>query len=647
MSVLSVLRISRRYGLFKWHPAAELTTPSRHVRYAAFKPRYVGIRPCVSAHLICLFCFALTLAFPPASHAAGVTIITHGYECGGGLPSWITEMANAIVARSGGPQNVALYNLVVGPDTSGNPAITSFSPAPGYADPLSSDNAEIIIAVDWSAFSGGIQPGCLFFHGNGDVATAVANALTSATIPLASLTTVPSPTDRPLAELPIHLIGHSRGGSLVCEIARLLGQQGIWVDQVTTLDPHRICIDAPANIYANVLYADNYYQTIDGRPGCAEVNPCGFSVQGAYNRQLTDLDGGWTGLGGIHLPGDVHNNVHLWYHGTVDTGVAASDGTAAITTAMRDTWWYPDSENQGATAGFYYSLLGGGYRLGGIPEDGNEAVGNGYNFGFNRVQLNVQGIWPNIVTLSANPGTPVVIGDAMTVQYTYEDDTDQPTITFYLDPDQNPYDGNEVFPGSYLLSVTSYGTSKLPTQTLQMDTTGAPAGTYYLYAKISGENGTRYLYAPGQITLIPPNTGGGTTLLPAPNLLSPVNGSGGQSTTPTFSWSPISGASSYRIMVATSLAALPSDPTVPTCSECVLDNTTTLTSYPLDSVILNPGTTYYWQVHARSPAYFGTWSSPSSFTTASAITWTGAVSSDWFNPTNWNPMTVPGAGELS
>jgi hypothetical protein len=32
--------------------------------------------------------------------------------------------------------------------------------------------------------------------------------------------------------------------------------------------------------------------------------------------------------------------------------------------------------------------------------------------------------------------------------------------------------------------------------------------------------------------------------------------------------------------------------------------------------------------------------------TANTITWTGAVSSDWDNPANWNPATVPAAGDI-
>jgi len=64
---------------------------------------------------------------------------------------------------------------------------------------------------------------------------------------------------KPISELPVHLIGHSRGGSVVCELARDLGNLGIWVDQVTTLDPRPVgglVGDASATIYENVLFAD-------------------------------------------------------------------------------------------------------------------------------------------------------------------------------------------------------------------------------------------------------------------------------------------------------------------------------------------------------------------------------------------------------
>jgi hypothetical protein len=63
--------------------------------------------------------------------------------------------------------------------------------------------------------------------------------------------------------------------------------------------------------------------------------------------------------------------------------------------------------------------------------------------------------------------------------------------------------------------------------------------------------------------------------------------------------------------------ALPTDPTNPNCGTgCVLNTTPEGDSFiPAD--ILAPDTTYYWEVHARSPLQYGAWSSPTfSFTTA-------------------------------
>jgi hypothetical protein len=70
-----------------------------------------------------------------------------------------------------------------------------------------------------------------------------------------------------------------------------------------------------------------------------------------------------------------------------------------------------------------------------------------------------------------------------------------------------------------------------------------------------------------------------TYLLPAPALISPQDGGTNQSTTPTFTWLAVTGATSYRIMVATNPASLPTDPTVGTCSGCVINTTSTYTYY--------------------------------------------------------------------
>jgi pimeloyl-ACP methyl ester carboxylesterase len=106
--------------------------------------------------------------------------------------------------------------------------------------------------------------------------------------------------------------------------------------------------------------------------------------------------------------------------------------------------------------------------------------------------------------------------------------------------------------------------------------------------------------------------------LPAPTLSTPANGATGVSTTPTFSWSAVTGASAgYWLAVATSSATLPTDPTDSTCSSCALMVANSGTSYTPSSA-LSAGTTYYWRVRGRGPGTtYGNWSSIFSFTTAS------------------------------
>ncbi|MFI5351483.1 MAG: hypothetical protein ACHQZS_00845, partial [Candidatus Binatales bacterium] len=63
--------------------------------------------------------------------------------------------------------------------------------------------------------------------------------------------------------------------------------------------------------------------------------------------------------------------------------------------------------------------------------------------------------------------------------------------------------------------------------------------------------------------------------LPAPSLTAPSNGQTGVSTMPGFQWSNVSGELGFRIAVATSAGALPTDPTSPSCpGSCVVNATT-------------------------------------------------------------------------
>ena len=197
--------------------------------------------------------------------------------------------------------------------------------------PVATDSGEIFIKLDWRQIAD-----------NSYSTFQVAGLFTPAILQTNFISEL---SGHAIAELPLHLIGHSRGGSLMCEISRQLGTNGLWVDHLTTLDPHPLnndgfsdfpytVVDAPARTYDTVLFHDNYFQKIDSLFK-------GETVGGSYTRQLTNLNGGYSGLGGAH------SDVHLWYHGTVDTNTPAGDTVSTITASERQCVVAPVSRPQG------------------------------------------------------------------------------------------------------------------------------------------------------------------------------------------------------------------------------------------------------------------------------------------------------------
>jgi hypothetical protein len=249
---------------------------------------------------------------------------------------------------------------------------------------------------------------------------------------------------RSLVEGPLHLVGHSRGASVVAELSRLLGAEGIWVDHMTTLDPVPVAAlgDPVMRLYANVLYVDNYWQNLG-----VFLDPQGQSLTGAYNRKLLNLGG---------AAFSAHSDVHLWYHGTIDFNTPVTVDGATITSTERQNWWTA-FEQRGTNAGLRLSLPGGGDRLSSAEPagPGNGRISDGFNRNYslgggqttNRVGLPANnGAWPNPILLTHTATNPLPSGAAFGFTLHHQSGTNQATnvtLQAFLDRDANPWSGNE------------------------------------------------------------------------------------------------------------------------------------------------------------------------------------------------------------
>lgn len=427
------------------------------------------------------------LLWPQLVCGAGVTIVTHGFQLDQIDPldhahSWVEALGDYVADRAGGTPYI--YRLVI--TSSGTQLTATLTPQNNGLPPITqSANAEIVIKVYWDQTAGVLPP---------------VDTTSIGRIAYQSLTNF-----NHACELPIQIIGHSRGASVASEMARFLGQQGIWVHQMTTLDPHPwpVTFDASVKIWDTVLFADNYYED------WFETQPNGEPVSGAYNENLTSrLSGGYGDPPGT---GD-HSDVHLWYHGTVNTSPGASDGSQTFTGTMRNTWYTAD-EWGGARAGFYYSRLGdGAYALDGFLFGYNDG---GHNwFPDSRVSVaRIASEWPSFTTLINNASGSVQAGNAFPVEFVYQSYDSGASVAFYLDTDQNPYNGNEI--ALTLPAINPQPSTGFTTKLTDVNATvpsSTSAGYYYVYGKITNPNGTRYLYARTQVRVLAAGTSAAPTI---------------------------------------------------------------------------------------------------------------------------------------
>lgn len=379
---------------------------------------------------------------------AGVTVITHGWQSGWTAPAWLSAMGLDVQGRVG--EQLPIYTIQINDDLSST--INRFS-GTSAQDIENTYSGEAVVLVDWAAASGiGIMSN---YHPTTDIASVVTTGLTTA-YPSIGI-------QHPLAELPIHLVGHSRGGSVVSEVSRLLGQAGVVVDQQTTLDPCPVSADPSAVAYSNTIFADNYYQT-------DSLTVTGSNVQGAHNVLLNGMSVGHTG-------------VHAYYDGTIDVAaVNDGDGTAI------PTWWYQyATTGPRDSVGFAWSRIGNMPR----PDDGSlleDAYRTAVSLTVPRTQAwdnVIIGGWTDDVIVSQGTHAPVVIGAI--------ERSGSSTVLIGLDSDANPYDGVTWVAGKRVAEISA------GVWQTEIDTSELAPGTYHLAAAISNGTHARYDYSLGTL----------------------------------------------------------------------------------------------------------------------------------------------------
>jgi hypothetical protein len=415
---------------------------------------------------------------------AGVTLIAHGFNSDAN--GWVTAMAEAIANRPDLSIDQAIYRWdVTDPGHDGGPlSVTSTKlSGPALAD-AGTDAPEIAVLLNWSDVAGKIFGS--YTRSSGDVAAAVTECLLSADF-LAEL-------GGPLASLPLDLIGHSRGGSLVGALAHELAVHGVWVEQVTTLDPHPVdgindpfgfdFDDAPMVAWDNVLYWDNYWRENDDL-----LDFKGETVANVHDVHLSDSV---LAVGGYSYE---HSDVHLWYYGTIDTSEnpPANNGDADVPNN-----WYGGANPPRLTSGYAYSRLVGGQR----ESDGVTAQCAG-GLAQRQPVVVTQSAWPNVLDLQVVGTTTAFAGGAAVPVAFYQLDTDSgATITFSLDADQNPLNANQ----QVVLQRSAASAATLQQNSASLPTTNVPTGMYFVLAAITdADSHTRYAYARPALTVDNPS----------------------------------------------------------------------------------------------------------------------------------------------
>jgi len=469
-------------------------------------------------------------ALEPRVLLSGTTIISHGAVDALGFgepgpPEWVAGTASAIANRIEAEHkdksgNVAQFRMELEDSFGTNLDVTEWQFFNGYAPSTARDQfdpeaiksalqGESIIALDWAESAQWLE------EQTEDVAQVAADYLVSELGELGNM----------LLSSPIHLIGHSRGGSVVSALAKSLGEIGISVDQVTTLDPHPTSNDYGNGIFDeitvtnNVVFADNYWRR-DGLVGGGDFD--GEEIIGARNWELEEgrldslIDGVWP-FGEDPGYWGAHSDVHAWYYGTIDPdSPTINNGDPEFEPVDPDLHdWYGGDHPSRNAEGYNYTIFDSDSLAKFAPTGLHEDISGGSGA---RLEVPEEGAqWANVFDLSVDVGSSggyVEVGEAIQSSYRLLDRDGSATLEWFVDDNRNPFDafdGKDAFDsqGPTLITTTdssfnigSPHTATLPTSALG-DLSDFDFGQdYHIGVKAVSDNGdtsngarARYAYS--------------------------------------------------------------------------------------------------------------------------------------------------------
>ena len=431
----------------------------------------------------------------------GLTIITHGLNSD--TNDWVQEMGLSIFNKIDNNDKVTVKIMTITANKQDIILNDPYYMGDIFKEPTSSVSSakNLILLLDWGDNASIFDPTSDF----GDTEHVIAKMAVEKILT----------TDyKKFVAMPIHIIGHSRGGSVASFIAKEFSARGVTIDQLTMLDPHPMNhvadLDSEApNIFGNVLYTDTYYQ-----------NSGGNGIIGYCQKDYSDCNNitSFLQLNSGYIANDrtMHSKVHAYYFTTILDNRQNLNQYNYYKDHASFRWFLTeeDRKNMGFSKtrhkhGVLNRLLDGlnndYYSYLGLPENNNIGKRNNDDI---MIDLS-QPIYPNVIFESnllgniidiVNKEDKTVEVNVITDTYPKEYSDSLYKVQLYLDNNKNPFDGFErILKTSYVpKTITTYLniTNKIKFNIPKSDIENLTSGSYYICVAITNtkNNLSRYDY---------------------------------------------------------------------------------------------------------------------------------------------------------